>query len=130
MTPTQKLDAEAELARAEDSLRAAQALLDLGIASEAAGRIYYAVFHAARALLFSEGIAPKSHEAVRALISLHFVKAGRLPPECTKDLAQLEGLRNSGDYDTHFTLGAEQLEPELKRARRFLDDARAAMPVD
>lgn len=127
MTADVRQDVEAELAHADDSLRAAQALLDLNLPNEAAGRIYYATFHAARALLFSIGIAPKSHEALRTLIALHFVKPGVLRPERSKDLAQLEGLRNAGDYDTHFVLGVKELQPEVERARQFVADARKAL---
>src|SRR5687767_5783286 len=65
MTADVRRDVEAELSHADDALRAAEALLKLSIPNEAAGRIYYAVFHAARALLFSIGIAPKSHESLR-----------------------------------------------------------------
>lgn len=127
MTADVRATTEAEMAHARDSLRAAEALLGLGIANEAAGRLYYAVFHAARALLFSLGILPKSHEAVRALLAQHWVKPGKLPAQCSKDLAQLEGLRNAGDYDPLFVLSAEDLQPELERARRFLEVAERAL---
>lgn len=127
MTDDVRVDVEAEMKHADDALRAAETLMAANLANEAASRIYYAAFHAARALLFSIGIAPRSHEAVRSLLSLHFVRAGRLPAECTKDLPQLEGLRIAGDYDAHFALGVDQLRPELERARRFVADAKAAL---
>ena len=120
-------DVDAELQHADFALRAAEALLGLNLPSEAPSRIYSAVFHAARALLFSIGIAPRSHEAVRSLISQHFVKTGKLPAECSKDLPQLEGLRTAGDYDPHFALGVKELQPELERARRFIADARKTL---
>lgn len=115
----------AELQHAEESLRAAEALLSLDLNADAASRIYYAVFHAARALLYSVGVAPRSHEATRSLLALHFVRSGRLSPERSKDIAQLEALRGSGDYDPQFALGADQLKPELERARVFVEEARA-----
>lgn len=127
MTGDGRRDADAELAHARDALRAAEALLQLNLPNEAAGRIYYAVFHAARAALFSVGVWPKSHEAVRALLALHFVKPGILPAECSKDLAQLEGLWNAGDYDPHFAIGVAELAPEVARARRFIDDVTHAL---
>jgi uncharacterized protein len=118
---------EAELRHASESLQAAEALLALDLNADAASRIYYAVFHAARALLHSVGVAPRSHEATRSLLALHFVRSGKLNPERSKDIAQLEALRSSGDYDPHFALGREHLAPELARARRFVEEAQALL---
>ena len=44
--------------------------------------------------------------------------------ERSKDLAQLEALRTSADYDTGFALGVAELTPELDRARRFVGETR------
>lgn len=127
MTSDAQANVEAELRHAEESLRAAEALLGLNLAADAASRIYYATFHAARALLYSIGVAPRSHEATRSLLALHFVRTGQLSAERSKDIAQLEALRTSGDYDPHFALGVAQLAPELEKARRFLADARSLL---
>lgn len=127
MTQDMSGNVEPELQHAADALKAARALLAIALPNEAAGRLYYSVFHAARAALFSIGIAPKSHEAVRSLLAQHFVRPGRLPTQCSKDLAQLEGLRNAGDYDPQFAMSVEDLEPELARAERFLGDVRKAL---
>lgn len=116
-----------EMRLADTALRAADALLGLGIAPDAASRIYYAAFHAARALLYSLGLESKSHSGMRTLISRHFVRDGSLTAERAKDLSQLEALRESGDYDSAFALGVDDLRPELERARRFVEDARALL---
>lgn len=52
------------------------------------------------------------------------MKTQLLPAERSKDLAQLEALRSSGDYDSAFALGPEEIRPELDKARRFVEDAR------
>jgi len=119
-----------ELAHAENALKAAQALLDLGLAADAASRIDYAAFHAARALLFSLGMEAKTHGSTRSLLARHFVKTGRLPPAASKELSQLEGLRMAGDYETGFALGADDVRPELEKARRFVSDARNILRQD
>jgi uncharacterized protein (UPF0332 family) len=119
-----------ELAHAENALKAALALLDLGLAADAASRIYYAAFHAARALLFSLGVEAKTHRSTRSLLARHFVKTGRLPSAVSKELSQLEGLRMAGDYETGFALGADDLRPELEKAGRFVSDARTLLRED
>ena len=113
-----------ELALADSDLRAADALLALAISPAAASRTYYAVFHATRALLLSLGIQATTHKSLRSLFAQHFVKSGLLPAERSKELAQLEALRSSGDYDSAFALGPDELRPELDKARRFVEDAR------
>ncbi|OGQ19385.1 MAG: hypothetical protein A2138_08020 [Deltaproteobacteria bacterium RBG_16_71_12] len=115
---------EDELRLADSALQAADALLGLGIVPDAASRAYYAAFHAARALLFSIGIEPRSHAGLRTMLSRHFVRTGKLAAERAKDLAQLEGLRAAGDYDSAFALGVDDVRPDVERARRFVADAR------
>jgi uncharacterized protein (UPF0332 family) len=116
-----------EIALARMALAAAQALCDLGYAPDAASRTYYAALHAARALAFSLGLDPGSHRAATSIFARHFVHAGKLPAERSKDLAQLEALRNAGDYDTTFSLGVAEIRPEVERARRFVTDAEALL---
>ena len=128
MTDDTRKDAAAVMSRAEHALLAAEALLGLGLSGDAASRVYYAAFHAARALLFSIGVEPTTHESVKSLLSLHFIKAGKLPSERSKDLAFLESLRLQGDYEPHFAMSVQDLEPELQRARRFVADIKALLP--
>jgi uncharacterized protein (UPF0332 family) len=117
-------NARDEIALAESALRAAEALLDLDLAPDAASRMYYAAFHAVRALLFSIGVEPRSHRVARALFSQHFVQTGLLAGEHAKHLAQLEGLRAAGDYDSAFAISSDDLRPELAKARLLVESAR------
>jgi len=119
-----------ELALAQSALRAATALCDLGLAPDAASRMYYAALHAARALAFSVGVEPGSRRAAKSIFAREFVRTGRLPAARSRDLALLEALRNSGDYDTTFALGVEDLRTDLERARAFVEDARALLEAD
>jgi uncharacterized protein (UPF0332 family) len=119
-----------ELALAESALRAAEALCDLGLTPDAASRTYYAALRAARALAFSVGIDPTSHRAAKSVLAREFVRTGRLPAERSRDLAQLEALRNAGDYDTTFALGVAEIRPDLERAHRFVQEARALLVGD
>jgi len=116
-----------EMRLADSALRAADALLGLGLAPDAASRAYYAALHAARALLFSLGLEVRSHRAVRTLLSRHFVQPGTLDPERSKELGQLESLRTAGDYDSAFALGVDEVRPEVDKARKFVESATALL---
>ena len=66
MTPANaRAHVAAELSRGEKSLQAAEALLALGLFSDAVSRAYYAAFHHACALLLVEGAEPRTHAGVR-----------------------------------------------------------------
>ena len=122
-----RANAADELRLAESALLAAEALLDLGLAPDAASRTYYAAFHAARALIYSIGMEPRSHHGVHTLLQRHFVVPGELRAERAKDLLQLEALRSAGDYDSAFALGVAEIRPEVEKARAFIADARALL---
>ena len=55
---------EKHLKRGEEKLRAANLLLENNMFSEAISEAYYAMFHAAKALLALRGIYPKTHADV------------------------------------------------------------------
>lgn len=59
-------------------LRSASALLELGDPDSAVGRAYYAMFHAAEALLLSKGLEFSSHGAVQSAYGREFAKTGLL----------------------------------------------------
>ena len=64
---------------------------------------------------------------MRTLVARHFVRAGGMSRERSKELAQLESLRTAGDYDSAFALGVEEVRPELAKARGFVEDVCALL---
>jgi uncharacterized protein (UPF0332 family) len=119
----------AERTRGEAALRAARELFALGLLNDAVSRAYYAALHFAVALLLTEGVEPRSHGGVGAMLGLHFVVPGKLPPESAKELSRLEQFRGEADYNRFFMFTAEGAREEVdvaisfcERARRFLDE--------
>ena len=74
------------LERATSSLQAATLLRSAELPNDAASRAYYAVFHAASALLLAQNLEFKSHAGVLRAISLNFVKPGILETSVGRDL--------------------------------------------
>jgi len=116
-----------EMSLANSVLAAAEALVGLGLAPDAASRAYYAAFHAAWALLFSTGVEPGTHHGVQVLLARHFVRPGRLSADHYKHLLELEGLREAADYQSAFALGVEHIRPEVEKAKALLEAARAPL---
>ena len=118
-----QLAAAEELARAREELSAADHLLGIGLARIALGRTYFAAFHAARALLFHEGLEPRSHRGALNLFNQHFVKGGRFEPATSRLLARLQKFREEVDYGESFPVDEAGAREELAEARAFVERA-------
>ena len=128
MTEANRLaNARAEAALGDDALRAASALVELGLHNDAVSRAYYAAFHYARALLLVGGLEPKTHRGVVSLLLEHYEKPGRLEPGAVSILARLKTFRGLADYDASARLAKERAETEVAAARLFVEKARALM---
>jgi uncharacterized protein (UPF0332 family) len=112
--------AATELAAANEELRAADALLKIGLARIALTRAYFATFHALRALLYAEDLAPRSHEGVQHLFNLHFVKTGRFEPAVSRLVARLQKFREEADYAQAFVVDQAGAVEEITAARELV----------
>ncbi|MBI4020905.1 MAG: HEPN domain-containing protein [Candidatus Aenigmarchaeota archaeon] len=111
------------MARIPDSARkhwakAGQFLSDAEAASRekrlatAVDRTYYAMFHAATALLITHGFRPpKTHRGLLHLFLQNIVRAGILPADCGKAFQRAQEVRQEGTY----AVDAEFTAPEVQR---------------
>jgi uncharacterized protein len=116
--------AASELAASGEELAAADHLLAAGLARIALTRAYFAAFHAVRALLYAEDLAPRSHEGVQHLFNLHFVKTGRIEPSASRLIARLQKYREEADYAQAFVVDDAGAAEEIAAARDFVDRIR------
>ncbi len=112
--------ANAELDLADEELRACRQLLASGLARVALTRAYFAVFHAVRARLYSEGLEPRSHIGAQRLFNLHFVKTGAYEPATSRLLARLQKFREEADYAQAFVVDDEGAGEEIAAAELFV----------
>jgi uncharacterized protein (UPF0332 family) len=113
-----------ELAHAVEALRAAEALVSLGLFRDAANRLYYAAYHATLALLLTEDLEPATHAGLQTLLGLHFVKAGTLPASMAATLRRLQGYREASDYTRGFVMPEHECRTELEATRHYIDSIR------
>lgn len=90
----------------------AQKVATMSLWNLAANRLYYALYHAASALLLSEGLTSHTHKGLLAQISLNYVKAGRLTQSDGKLIRQMFNMRQEGDYEDF----AETTEKDITEA--------------
>jgi len=91
-------NANDERRRAGDFLRAADLLAEGKLFDRALSQTYYALYHVVRALLFTEGLEPRSHEGMRHLLNMHFHRTGKLAKEHMDTFRELKSEREDADY--------------------------------
>ncbi|MBI3392997.1 MAG: HEPN domain-containing protein [Nitrospirae bacterium] len=109
------------LEKSERNLRAAERLSEMGEHDDSISRAYYAMYHAALALLLTRGASPTTHAGVLVLLSKEFVRTGRLEKRYLEMISEAKELRESGDYEPFFTGSAKESRTVLKEARLFVD---------
>ena len=110
----------AEWKRATQSLGAALSCQRHGFYGDAVSRAYYAIFHAAKAILQVHGVSAGSHAGVKRLFGLHVVQAGLVEREWATYLGESSEARLTADYDVETELSKEDADEETERAKAFL----------
>ena len=111
----------AEWRRARESLWAAATYESAGYYADSISRAYYAVFHAATAVLLVDDIERDTHRGMIGAFGEHIVKTSRVEREWGRELNQLAELRNDADYKVYMTFGETDARAAYQRAAAFLD---------
>ena len=119
--------AKAEWQRCREAMDEAEILHRAGRPAGAVSRAYYAAFHAARALLVSLGVQPRTHEGVRSMIALNFVRGGKLDSRLARALSLASRDREDADYDAASVFTGADSEKAIEQAREFLEAARGIL---
>ena len=122
-----RANARAEAALGDDAIRAAEALLELGLPNDTVSRAYYAAFHYARGLLLLKGLEPKTHRGVVSLLLEHYEKPGQIEPGAVSVLARLQTFRGLADYDARGRLPTDRAGAEVAAARLFVEKAKTLL---
>ncbi|MBI4125786.1 MAG: HEPN domain-containing protein [Deltaproteobacteria bacterium] len=102
------------------ALRQAEILCQSNEFDGSVSRAYYAIFHFASALLFSKGLEARSHEGVRRLFSLHFIREGIFEKKYGTILSHAQKAREESDYEPEVPFTQEDALLRLQEAREFL----------
>lgn len=88
---------------------------------------YYAMFHAARALLYSRGYKERSHRCLVAALEFFFVKNNLLEMRFIRGLLKAMSLREDADYaDEYSQKGAQDV---LTGAQEFIQKAQEILII-
>lgn len=107
-----------ELSQSDHDFQAAKKSCDGVEYKWATIQAYYAMFHAARALLYAKGYREKSHYCLSVALLELYVDAGELPLSLVKDFDRAMLLREGADYKGDFSAaGAREV---INSAERFI----------
>jgi uncharacterized protein (UPF0332 family) len=109
------------IAKAKQSLNAAQYLYEGEYYDFAVARAYYTMFYVASAFLESEGLSFSKHSAVISAFGREFAKTERIPKEFHRHLKEAQDLRLLGDYGEMNILEKEEAATQIERAKAFLN---------
>lgn len=117
-------EVQLHLSKADDCIKDAELLLAAHRASAAVGRSYYAMFHAASALLSGKDIKRHSHQGLISAFGQFFVKTGCIDSKFHKYFIEAFDLRQESDYQPVAEVTELQAGKMLDRAKEFVDVCR------
>lgn len=88
---------------------------------------YYAMFHAARALVYSKGYREKSHYCLAVALRALFVDEGEMDAKLARDFLNAMNLREAADYESEFSQsGAKAV---ITAAEKFIEKAKVILGI-
>lgn len=111
---------KAHLSKSKEKLKAAKRLFALKSYEDAISRAYYGAFHAAQAVLLTEGFEADTHQGLVSQFSLRFVKTGRVARKFGRFLAELKDDREKSDYEIYSVATRKEASLSLQEAAEFI----------
>jgi len=110
------------LEKAERTFIEGDQLLKLGSYNGAINRLYYAAFHAARALLATKNLDSAKHSGVISLFNREFVKTGVISKKASKTLSLVFILRSEAAYDDFKSFTIEEVKDTRIAVRSMINE--------
>ena len=111
---------ELEMEKAKKIFSEIDLLMNAGLWSNAANRLYYSVYHAVCALLIKDGHKATSHQGNHIGFGAYYVKTGIFPPEYGRFYNQLQTLREQSDYNCVYDVTPEDLNGKIPLAKDLI----------
>jgi uncharacterized protein (UPF0332 family) len=106
--------------KAKSDLGTAEENLQKDRLSQSINRSYYAMFHAARALLALDKLDSRKHSGIISFFNQIYIKPGKIEREFFRMLADAFDIRNESDYNDFYIAVREDAQIQLENAKKFL----------
>ncbi len=115
------------LEEAEEKLDSAKLLLQNGYFKDAVSRAYYCMYNAARALLLTKDMSPKTHRGLISKFGEEFMKMENEAKNYAAILHKAEDMREMADYGVYKEISREMAENVVDDAELFLKKIREVL---
>ena len=112
--------AKYRLEKAKNDLRDAQKSFAEEMFETAANRAYYAIFHAARAVLILDGQDYRRHAGVISFFRRDYIKTGILDEALSEIIKNAFELRTESNYSDFFIISKSEIEKQIEDAAFFV----------
>ena len=109
------------LSKAKNDLKDAQKTLELEMFDTAANRSYYAIFHAARAVLALDGQDYKKHSGVISNFQKDYIKTEIFDKAMSNIIKSAFDMRSDSDYEDFYVVPKEDVVKQVEEAEYFIN---------
>ena len=109
------------LSKAKNDLKDAQKTLELEMFDTAANRSYYAIFHAARAVLALDGQDYKKHSGVISNFQKDYIKTEIFDKAMSNIIKSAFDMRSDSDYEDFYVVPKEDVVKQGEEAEYFIN---------
>lgn len=108
------------LNKAKQDLKDSIKTLELEMYDNAANRSYYAIFHAARAVLALDGHDFKRHSGVISNFQKDYIKTKIFDKNMSNIIKSAFDIRNETDYEDFYVVPKEDVKRQVEEAQLFV----------
>ncbi len=108
------------LEKAKNDLYDAKKTLELEMYDTAANRSYYAIFHAARAVLALDGQDYKRHSGVISNFQKDYIKTEIFDKQMSNIIKNAFDMRTESDYEDFYIVPKEDVKVQVEEAEIFI----------
>ena len=116
-----KIMVDLELEKADSTFAENKGLTENGYWNTLANRLYYALFHAVRALLICDGREVGSHKGAAIRFHQFYVRPGIFTEEEGSFYSQMETLREKADYNCFFKVTEADITARIEPTRKLIE---------
>lgn len=113
------------LEKAKNDLNDAKKTLELEMYDTAANRSYYAIFHAARAVLALDGQDYKRHSGVISNFQKDYIKTEIFDKQMSNIIKNAFDMRTESDYEDFYIVPKEDVKIQVEEAEIFIANIEA-----
>ncbi|MBC8384081.1 MAG: HEPN domain-containing protein [Candidatus Cloacimonetes bacterium] len=88
--------------------------------AQSINRSYYAMFHAARALLALDKFDSSKHSGIISYFNRYYIKTGKIDKIYSSMLMNAFNVRQNCDYDDFYIISKNDCEIQLNNADKFI----------